>query len=50
MSRVLLKIAFEECELQFVEGHKDLLAFLPQAKIKVPLRPAAAGNARPRCI
>ena len=28
----------------------DSFAFLPLAKIKVPLRPAAAGNAYPRCI
>ncbi len=28
----------------------DLFAFLPKAKIKVPHRPAGAGNARPRCI
>jgi len=29
---------------------RDSFAFSPLAKIDVPLRPAAAGNARPRCI
>jgi len=28
----------------------DLFAFSPLAKIEVPLRQAAAGNAHPRCI
>ena len=32
------------------QSERDLFAFSPLAKIKIPLRPAAAGNARPRCI
>ena len=32
-------------------GDRTRFAFLPfGAEIKVPLRPAAAGNAHPRCI
>ena len=33
----------------FWQGHKDLFAFLPMAKIKVSLRQAVASNSPPDC-
>ncbi len=39
-----------EAQLCCAYTGRDSFTFSPLAKIKVPLRPAAAGNAHPRCI